>query len=106
MGFKIIYITHPDEDTARRISDHLIQKKMVACANIFPIESAYWWKGQVEQEGEYVSIVKTRPGLVAKVEEVVSAMHPYELPCIMQMDVQANKAYEEWIFEQTKDLRS
>lgn len=101
MGFKIIYITHPNQETARNITDHLIEKSLVACANIFPIESAYWWKGEVHKEGEFVSIVKTRPEIVDKVEEVIVALHPYELPCIMQIDVQANQAYEVWIREQT-----
>lgn len=101
MAFTIIYITHPDKETARKIADQLINDRLVACANIFPVESAYWWKGEVQKEGEFVSIVKTRNELVRKVEEKVLSLHPYDIPCIMQMEVKANADYEDWIFEQT-----
>ena len=101
MGFSIIYITHPDKETAEKISGILIDERLVACANIFPIESAYWWQGKVEKEGEFVSIVKTRNDLVKTVEQRVSALHPYEVPCIMQIEAKANKSYEDWIREQT-----
>ena len=101
MGFSIIYITHPDKLTAQRIANELINKRLVACANIFPIDSSYWWKGEIHNEGEYVSIVKTRNELVKEVEQQVLKIHPYEVPCIMSMKVDANKAYELWILEQT-----
>ena len=101
MGFSIIYITYPDKLTAQRIANELINKRLVACANIFPIDSSYWWKGEINNEGEYVSIVKTRNELVKEVEQQVLKIHPYEVPCIMSMKVNANKAYELWILEQT-----
>lgn len=102
MAFTIIYITHPDQETAREISRQLIDDRLVACANIFPIESAYWWEGNVQEEGEFVSIVKTRNELVPSVEKIVMKLHPYDVPCIMQIEVKANKSYEDWIFEQTR----
>jgi len=61
MSFIIVYITHSSEANAQKIANHLIEKKMVACANIFPIKSAYWWKGQIGNDDEWVSIVKTIP---------------------------------------------
>jgi periplasmic divalent cation tolerance protein len=102
MPFSLIYITHPDRETARIISSRLIDERLVACANIFPMESAYWWEGAVRQEGEFVSIVKTRNDLVEKVQQVVEQSHPYEVPCILRFEVTANQAYEKWIQEQTK----
>jgi periplasmic divalent cation tolerance protein len=99
MAFLILYVTHPDEDTARRISQHLVERKMAACANIFPIQSAYWWQGVVQNESEWVSILKTKPEnwetIVAEIEKI----HPYEVPCITKISVEANPAYEKWIRE-------
>ena len=101
MPYLLFYITHPDEPTARRLADRLLEQRLVACANLFPIASAYWWQDRLEHENEWVSIVKTRPELEAAVEAAVLAEHPYEVPCIMRVEVRANAAYEAWIRAET-----
>lgn len=95
--FIILYVTHPSEEEAKRISDALVAQKHIACANIFPMQSAYWWKGAVEQEGEWVSILKTTPEKHSEVEQLIEQLHPYEVPCIMKLEASANAAYEAWI---------
>ena len=102
MAFLLFYITFPDEKTARDISDHLVEQRLAACANIFPISSAYWWQGSVQQEGEWVSIVKTRIDLEQRLEAEVQQLHPYQVPCLMRFEVRANAAYERWILESTR----
>ena len=97
MSFIAIYITHGTERAAKMVANYLVEKKLVACANIFPIESAYWWKENVQQEKEWVSLVKTVPELWDTVKQQVEEIHPYEVPCIMKYEVAANEAYENWI---------
>ena len=97
MSFLMVYITHPDEETAKQISNELIRNKIVACANIFPMASAYWWKGEIMSENEWVSIVKTTKERWLQLEEKVSEIHPYEVPCIVYWEVSANQSYETWI---------
>ncbi len=99
MSFLAIYITHSDEQAAKKIADALLQQKLIACANIFPITSAYWWQGNLEHEGEWVSIVKTTPQKWDELVRLVEQIHPYEVPCIMKFEVAANAAYEKWIYE-------
>ena len=103
MAFLLFYVTYPDEDTARKISEQLVEKRLAACANIFPINSAYWWEGAVVQEGECVSILKTRLELEAELELALLAIHPYQVPCLLRFEVRANTAYENWIQESTKE---
>lgn len=101
MPFLLFYTTHPDEATARQIANTLVERKLAACANIFPITSAYWWQGAVQQEGEWVSLLKTRLELESALEQAIQALHPYEVPCIMRLEVRANEAYEKWVEEST-----
>lgn len=101
MSFLVFYVTHPDEATARQVSDKLLDRKLIACANIFPMTSAYWWEGAVQREGEWVSILKTRIGLELAVEQAIMKLHPYQVPCIMRFEARANAAYQRWIFENT-----
>lgn len=95
----IFYITYPDADCAKRVTNALLEQRLVACGNLFPIESAYRWEGALAQEGEWVSVVKTLPNLEQAVEQAVMALHPYQTPCIARWEVRANAAYERWVAE-------
>ncbi len=54
MSIIFIYITNPDIKTARRVAEHLLKKRLAGCANIFPIQSLYWWKNKIAKEKETV----------------------------------------------------
>lgn len=101
MAFILFYVTHPDEATAQRIATQMVELRLAACANIFPIASAYWWNGAVQQENEWVSVLKTRPELEPRLEEAIRQIHPYEVPCILRFEVRANGDYEKWIADST-----
>ena len=102
MSFSIIYITFGSEEDAQRISKQLVEERLAACANIFPIKSIYEWNATLQDDQEWVAIVKTTherwPTLKSRVEEI----HPYEVPCIMKIEVEANEKYEAWIHAQTR----
>ncbi|MBU1350183.1 MAG: divalent-cation tolerance protein CutA [Patescibacteria group bacterium] len=102
MGVIIIYITHPDLKTAKKIVASLMQSRLVACGNFFPIQSSYWWKGKIENSKEIVSIVKTKKKNWEKVKSEVIKLHPYETPCIIKLDVEANEDYESWVNNEVK----
>jgi len=97
MSFVIIYITNPDLKTAKKIANYLLKKQLVACANFFPIESAYWWQGRIENDKEVVAIVKTAKKNWARVKAEIEKIHPYETPCVMKIEVEANQDYADWI---------
>jgi len=99
MSFIIIYVTHPDETSAIKIANQLINEKLIACSNTYPIKSSYWWQGEVQKDDEFVTILKTTDLLWNKVESRIIALHTYDVPCIIKMEVEANEAYEEWIRE-------
>jgi periplasmic divalent cation tolerance protein len=99
MAFLILYVTHADEASARALSQHLLEQKLIACANIFPIQSAYWWQGAVENAQEWVSLLKTSVDMGERTEAVILALHAYDTPCVMRWEVRANESYERWIQE-------
>jgi len=102
MAFIIIYVTHENEEEARKIVDHLLQKKMIACANLFPIKSIYWWKEKIEDSEEFVSILKTKNENWEKVNSEIEKIHPYDVPCIIKPDVESNESYDSWINSESK----
>ncbi len=102
MVFIILYVTHKNLENAEKIASHLLQKKLIACANLFPITSSYWWKGKIENSGEIVSLLKTRKENWSKVKSEIKKIHPYETPCIIKMNVEANEDYESWVNDETE----
>ena len=103
MPFLLFYVTHPNEESARNIADQMVANRLAACANIFPVASNYWWAGAIQQEGEWVSVLKTRLELESALESALRSRHPYELPCILRFEVRANPDYEQWVMDSTQD---
>lgn len=101
--FVFVYITNPSEEKARKIAKHLLNKKLIACANIFPISSLYWWKEKIADEKEFVLIAKTSKANFEKVEKEVEKIHPYKIPCIIKIPVSSNKKYFDWLKSEIKE---
>src|SRR3970040_1149452 len=60
---------------AKKISSNLLKKRLVACVNIFPIESMYFWDGELQENVEFAILAKTRDENYSKVENAVKEMH-------------------------------
>lgn len=96
--FIIVYTTFPHRRKARALAKNLIKKKLVACANVFKIDSLYQWKGKLEEAREYGVFLKTRAELYPQVEAKIKSCHPYELPCIISWKIeQGSKEFLNWI---------
>ena len=99
-----IWINCPDEQTARTISETLLANRRIACANTHPpVQSAYRWKGAIENEAEIPLVVKTRAEYFSAVADEVRALHPYETPSIIGVPVElVNRDYLEWVYAETE----
>jgi len=97
----LIYITCKDNKEAKTISKALLEKKLVACTNIHPIESMYWWKNKIQDEKEEVIIAKTIEKNYEKIKQEVKKLHSYDIPCIIKISAEANKEYNDWIDRET-----
>jgi len=100
----LIYVTTSTEEEARNISQILLEKQLVACANISsPITSLYRWEGQIKNEKEVTLLLKTKNSLVEKVIQEVNTLHSYECPCIISWRVAtAHEPFTKWINESVK----
>lgn len=105
MSFIIIYTTHENAEEAKKITTHLLERRLIACANVLPIEACYWWQGAIAAANEYVAILKTRSEYWQRVRDEIGHIHPYDVPCIMKIEVEANEQYEQWIREETESMR-
>ncbi len=102
MDFIFIYITNPSKEEARKIAKYLLKKKLIACGNIFPINSLYWWEGEIADENEFVLIAKTMEANFEKVKNEVEKIHSYTCPCVIRIPVSSNEKYFDWLRSEVK----
>ena len=99
----MLYITAKDMTDAARIARHLLEKRLIACAHVFPVRSLYRWKGKVEDATEAVAICKTRKAAVRRAIAEAKKVHRYEVPCIVSYEMgPALAAYGKWIDAETR----
>lgn len=102
MSLIIVYVTHENEAEARRLSDLIVERRLAACANLMPIQSAYWWDGQLQHDQEWVSLLKSTADRWETLRDAIEQAHPYDVPCIVKIEVESNAAYEQWIRSQVE----
>lgn len=100
----VVYMTAKNRDEAKKIAAALLEKKLIACANI--IEGAismYEWKGELCEEIEVVVIMKSRKELFEELKSTVLSLHSYEVPALVGIKIDAgHEPFLAWIRSQTK----
>lgn len=96
------------QDGAQRIAKALVERRLVACAQILgPIKSTYWWEGKIEEAEEWLLTMKSRQELFPKIEEAICSLHPYKIPEILALPILAgNSLYLKWIAQVTQEIPS
>ncbi len=103
MSLATLYVTTPTKADAERIARALLEKRLVACANILEgCTSLYWWDGRIQSEQECVMICKTQMRLVNQAAVFIEELHPYDVPCVTAMPIlKANRKYSDWVNAET-----
>jgi len=92
-----IYRTFPNKRITEKVVDKLLKEKLVGCANLYNIESRFWWEGKIEKGKEVSVILKVLEKDKEKVKKRLEELHPYSVPCICEIKVKANRKFEEWL---------
>ncbi|WP_227021568.1 divalent-cation tolerance protein CutA [Oceaniferula marina] len=97
----IVLCGFPNEDEARHIGTHLVERQYAACVNLLPgVESIYRWQGKLCREREIMAVMKTtRAGFAALSRELV-AMHSYDEPEVLALPVaDGSPGYLQWLID-------
>ena len=88
---------------ALRIAKALLQKRLIACYSLWPVESAYWWKGKVLHDKGTIMMLKTKDEHFAKIEDYIKKESGYEVPEIIAVKAtKVNQPYLDWLNLETK----
>jgi periplasmic divalent cation tolerance protein len=97
-GHALVLITCGDPGEARGIARHLVEAGLAAGAQIVPIESVYRWRGEVVEDQEWLTVVKTRRDRFEAINAMVEEMHSYEVPPVVMVVMdEASRPYLDWI---------
>jgi periplasmic divalent cation tolerance protein len=86
-------------EEARRICKELVERKLVACANIIPhVESIYFWENKVENGNESKVFLKTVQRHFEAVRGYIREHSSYDIPEVSQISIAiGNPDYFRWV---------
>ena len=104
MSAVLVFCTCPDESVAERIANALVEERLAACVNRLPgVLSTYRWKGVIHRDSECLLLIKTTIERFDALRERIVAVHPYELPEVIAVDIaRGQPPYLDWIAAETQ----
>ena len=99
----VVLTTVPDRACGERLAGTLVDERTAACGNLLDgVTSIYRWEGEIEKGAELLLLLKTRRALLPELFERVAQLHPYEVPELVALPVDAvSNAYSRWVREET-----
>lgn len=100
----IIISTFPDEDSAFSAAKKLVTRKLCACVSLTKIRSVYSWKGELEDQPEFMALFKTTKQSSKKLQLAIADLHPYQVPEIIELKLtEVSKSYLSWLIKESAD---
>lgn len=96
-----IYTTCENMDEAKKLGGIIIEKKIAACVDFWPISSCYNWEGSMKCVDQAMLLVTTFELKLDGVTELINENHTYSIPLIAGVDVRRiNHPYKEWMMKE------
>ncbi|MGK7923133.1 MAG: divalent-cation tolerance protein CutA [Trichodesmium sp.] len=100
-NYCVVLVNVPSLDEGKAIANYLVEARLVACVNIFPVHSIYNWKGEVCSEDAYNLLIKTELDKFDTLESKLRELHSDEIPEIIALPIVSGYGpYLEWMAEQ------
>ncbi|SEP41070.1 divalent-cation tolerance protein CutA [Nitrosovibrio sp. Nv6] len=99
----LIFTNLPDRAAAISLAEKLVDERLAACVNVLAeCTSVYHWQGKKESAREVPVLIKTLARHYARLEQLITSLHPYELPEIIAVPISSGlPAYLRWIADET-----
>ena len=88
--------TEANAERAQQLAEALLERQLVACVSITPLQSFYRWEGALQRSHEVQLLMKTSPQHLEALHAAVSELHSYATPEWLSWPVTASPAYATW----------
>jgi periplasmic divalent cation tolerance protein len=95
----VVFMTTATKQEAQKIVRSLLDKHLIACANILgQVDSEFWWQEKIHEAKEFLVLMKSDEKLFEKISKTIKEMHSYEVPEILALPiVKGWTPYVEWL---------
>ncbi len=99
---RIVITTVGLKESAEKLAQQLVERRLAACVNIVgPIRSVYRWKQKVQNEQEYLLLIKTTAAHSTELQSALKELHSYDLPeCLEIAATGGSDDYLAWLEEE------
>ncbi len=87
------------EEEALKVARRLLETRVAACVSITqPVRSLYHWQGAIQDDAEFLLVIKSRRDLMDRLKSELRAVHSYVTPELVVMPiVDGLPDYLEWL---------
>ena len=101
--YRVVLTTTDSKENVAEIVGVVLEQKLAACVQVFPIESHYVWNGEISYSSEFLLLLKIKAGDYEALESAISEVHNYEVPEIVSLDIEnGSSKYLDWIAAVTR----
>lgn len=101
--YAIVTTTVDSQEGADAIVARVLDEKLAACVQAFPVTSHYVWQGERRKEPEILLQMKIKSSDWAALREAIRDVHPYDTPEIVRTPIEDGHApYLRWIDDVTR----
>ena len=95
----LVYVTVNDEDEGLSIAKKAVEKRLAACANLYPkINSVFSYQNQIQTQEEAVLLLKTTAQAYDELERFIIEIHSYDDPCVLRLPIEGGATdFMSWI---------
>ncbi len=102
MNCILVYCTFPTAAEAERVSKILLEERLVAGANMFPLDSMFRWQGKVERRSETGVLFQAERRFFKRIERRIKQLHSDSVPQIVMWRIKDGYSpFLRWIMEET-----
>ncbi|MGV9173216.1 MAG: divalent-cation tolerance protein CutA [Promethearchaeia archaeon] len=95
----IFFVTVPSLEEGKNIGREIVEDRLAACVNIIPdLHSIYRWQGVVEEDSEFLLVIKTTEEKAEQLIQKIETIHSYDTPeCVGFPIEKGSKKYLDWL---------
>ena len=106
MSRVVVFSTCGTRREAVRIARDLVNRRLAACVNVHPVTSIFRWQGRLQNESEWLLLIKTRSEVFAKLKTRISKLNRYDVPEIVSLKINDGlPSYLKWMDSETQVAR-
>ena len=99
LPLQLVLTTEASLERARALAVALLERRLVACVSLLPVQSHYRWQGAITCSDEVQLLLKTSPERLDALRQALLELHSYDTPEWIQWHAATAGAYGQWLVE-------